>query len=204
MALNLAKMHAFIVKEVASKRSLRASMDRLIDKCAKGHPHADWKKLAALPYENLKELSKWIEKPFRSEPSRPRLAGLWFGLFNPCYDDETAADMYVCGSKRFHDRAGDNSWAVHPAWFPKHCDAHSSVLAKLYTIAYPEVGGLENDAEYPLCLAYASLAVRDLLRAADPSLFLGKSKSLGIAVGFDSGDFILVGKLSKSGLDPLS
>jgi hypothetical protein len=77
------------------------------------------------------------------------------------------------------------------------------VLAKLYKIAYRE-HGLGNDAEYPLCLAYGGLALRDLLRDADPSVFLGKSPSLGIAVGFDSGDFVLVGKLSKAGLVGLS
>jgi hypothetical protein len=77
------------------------------------------------------------------------------------------------------------------------------VLVKLYKVAYRK-DGLGNDAEYPLCLAYGSLAVRDLLRDADPSVLLGSSRSLGIAVGFDSGDFVLVGKLSKDGLVSLS
>jgi hypothetical protein len=35
-------------------------------------------------------------------------------------------------------------------------------------------------------------------------MFLGDSPSLGVAVGFDSGDFVLVGKLSKTGLDGVS
>lgn len=37
----------------------------------------------------------------------------------------------------------------------------------------------------------------------DPAELLGESTSLGIAVGFDSGDFVLVGRLVKSGLVPL-
>ena len=199
MALNLLTMHGVVAKEVASKRSLRESMDRIIAKCAKGHPHEDWEKIAALPYENLDDLREWIEKPFREESSKKKLAGLWFGLFNPVSSGKPVADIYVCGSTRFDPNPNDNSWAVGPDWWPESRDAHSSVLAKLYKIAYVK-DGLANDAEYPLSLAYGGLAVRELLRSAEPSLFLGKSPSLGVAVGFDDGDFVLVGKLSKTGL----
>ena len=82
MALNLATTHEFIVKELASKRSLRESMDRLIGKCSKGRAHADWDKLCTLPYEDLDDLREGIEKPFHLEPPQKKLAGLWFGLFN--------------------------------------------------------------------------------------------------------------------------
>jgi hypothetical protein len=109
----------------------------------------------------------------------------------------------VCGSTRFDQSPEDNSWAIGPDWWPEARYAHSAVLAKLYKIVYCK-DGLANDAEYPLCLAYGGLAVRELFRAADPTVFLGKSPSLGIAVGFDSGDFVLVGKLNKAGLDGLS
>lgn len=198
MALNFATIYRFIVKEIASERTLRESMDRIIAECAKGHPHDDWKKVAALPYENLDDLRSWIEKPFREEPPKERLAGLWFGLFNPDNAGETVADIYVCGSTRFNPDPGDNSWAVGPDWWPESKYAHSTVLANLYKIAYREAG-LANNAEYPLCLAYGGLAVRDLIKD-EPSKFLGKSPSLGIAVGFDSGDFLHVGKLSATGL----
>lgn len=203
MALNHATMHGFVAKEIASKRSLRESMDRIIGKGAKGHPHDDWEKLAALRYDNLDDLREWIEKPFREELSKKKLVGLWFGLFNPVYSRKPVADIYVCGSTRFNPSPHDNSWAVGPEWWPEGRYAHSLVLAKLYKIAYRK-DGLANDAEYPLCLAYGGLAVRDLLRDADPSVFLGKSSSLGVAVGFDSGDFVLVGKLSQAGLIGLS
>jgi hypothetical protein len=203
MAINLAAMHGFVVKELASKRSLRESMDRVIAKCSKEHPHVDWDKLRALPYDDLDDLREWIEKPFRYEPSRKTLAGLWFGLFNPIRDREPLADIYVCGSERFDRSPDDNSWAVGPQWRPEDRYANSSVLARVYRIASRK-GGLGNHAEYPLCLAYGGLAVRDLLRAGDPSLFLGSSSSLGVAVGFDSGDFVLVGKLSKQGLVAIS
>jgi len=199
MALNLASMHGFIVKELSSRRSLRQSMDRVIARCSKGRSHDDWDRLRALHYEDLDDLREWIEKPFRLEASRKKLAGLWFGLFNPVYDGKAVADIYVCGSKRFDPSPDDCSWAVGPDWWPENRYADASILARIYAIAYRK-GGLGNDVEYPLCLAYGALAVRDLIRSSDASLFLGSCSSLGVAVGFDSGDFVLVGKLTKGGL----
>ena len=46
-------------------------------------------------------------------------------------------------------------------------------------------------------------AVREVLASVESSLILGESDSLGIAVGFDSGDFILLGKLTHDGLIPI-
>jgi hypothetical protein len=199
MALNLAVMHRFIAKEVVSKRSLRDSMDRIISKGAKENHHKDWDKLQRLAYEDLDDLRDWIEKPFRLDSSSVKLAGLWFGLFNPIYKRNPVADIYVCGSTQFDSTPDDNSWAVDPDWCPEHRYAKSAILAKIYKIAYGK-GGLGNDAEYPLCLAYGCLAVRDLIQIMDPKLFLGLSSTLGIAVGFDSGDFIPIGTLTKRGL----
>jgi hypothetical protein len=207
MELDLLAMYEFVVTELAAERSVRESMDRVIAECAKGHPHEDWEKLRALPYEDLDHLRKWVVTPFRLDPPQCALAGLWFGLFQPIYMEKVVADIYVCGSTRFDPNPLDNSWAGDPEWVPEHRNARSTVLAQIYEIAYREDGmgnDLGNDAEYPLCLAYGGLAVRDLLRAIDPSIFLGSSPSLGIAVGYDSGDSVLVGMLSRTGLAAVS
>src|SRR6186713_2809797 len=119
MALNLAKAHGFVVNEVASTRTLRDSMDRIIAHCAEGRPHPDWDVLARLPYEDLEDLAAWIKKPFLEEPTMEKLAGLWFGIFNPVYSGETVADLYVCGSMRFDPSPHDNEWAVDPDWWPE-------------------------------------------------------------------------------------
>jgi hypothetical protein len=116
------------------------------------------------------------------------------------------ADVYVCGSERFDSASGDNSWAVGPDWRPLARCAKSAILAEIYGIAYgpranvaEQEGCLGNDAEYPLCLGYGAFAVREIIGHLEPSLILGESHSLGLAVGFDDGDFVLLGKLSASG-----
>jgi hypothetical protein len=152
----------------------------------------------------------WLQRPFRDEPPDWPLRGLWFGLYNPCYDGCTpAADLYVCGSERFYADPDDNDWVVGPRWWPEDRYARSAVLADVYRIAYRQGAGrderdgcLGNDAEYPRCLGYGALAVRALLGAVEPSQILERADEVGVAVGFDSGDFVLLGRMVRDGLVP--
>jgi hypothetical protein len=200
--LDLTLVHDWIETEFGKRQPIRESIDGLIARCSQARPHPDWEELKSIPFEDITKLRQWIERPFLLDPPPVHLAGLWFGLFNPIYNGEAAADMYVCGSTRFdpNDETGD--WATGPEWWPQHRYAQSSMLADIYKIAYRS-DGLGNDAEYPLCLAYGALAVRDLLSELNPELVLKSADSLGVAVGFDSGDFVLVGRLSRAGLTPL-
>jgi hypothetical protein len=210
VGIDLAQTHAWIVAELARRRSVADSMATLIDQCEAARPHPDWTKLRALPYGDLSHLLEWVQTPFREEPPEAPLQGLWFGLCNPCPDGHTpVADIYVCGSKRFDADPFDNSWAVGPDWWPDARNAGSAALADIYRIAHrqgagiaEQKAGLRNDAEYPLVLGYGAFAVRELLGLVDPALLLGSSESLGTAVGFDSGDFVLVGRLVRDGLAP--
>jgi hypothetical protein len=199
MVLELGKVHGWIVNELVRCRPVSDAMASFIARCEAAHPHPDWARLASLPYANLSPLVKWIQRPFREEPPARPLRGLWFGLFNPCLNGEPLADMYVSGSERFDSTPGSNAWAVHPYWWPESREAASVVLAAIYRIAYRD-GGLGNYAEYPLCLGYGAFAVRELLSLVDPAPILGDSDSIGVAVGFDSGDFVLLGELRRSGL----
>jgi hypothetical protein len=205
MGLDLAEMYDWIVAELARCRPIAVSMADLIDECEASCPHPDWDRLRALPYADLDPLAAWLQRPFREEPSIRTLRGLWFGLFNPIYDDKPVADLYVSGSVRFSPKHVE--WAVDPDWWPAARYARSAVLADIYRIAQrPGSSGVEwetrlgNDAEYPLCLGYAAFAVRELLGRVKPSLLLGDSPWLGVGVGFDSGDGIHLGKLGPSGL----
>lgn len=208
MGIDLAQMHDWIVAEFARRRPVADSMAALIEQCEEAKPHSDWAKMRVLPFADLMRLIKWVQEPFRHEPPTVPLRGLWFGLFNPCPDGRTpVADIYVCGSERFEPNHEDNSWAIAPDWWPEARYASSTVLADIYRIAYRQGSPvaeqkecLGNDAEYPLCLAYGAFAVREVLAGVDTSLILGESSSLGVAVGFDSGDFILLGELTPDGL----
>jgi hypothetical protein len=210
MGLSLGQMRDWIVEELSRCRPVSDSMASLIDSCETASPHPDWAKLRAVPYGDLSSLLEWLLLPFRVEPPTMPLKGLWFGLFEACYGRVTGTDIYFCGSERFDPDPKDKEWAVGPDWWPENRYARSDVLAKIYHIAHrrdlkpwERKGCLGNDAEYPLCLGYGAFAVRELLGQVDPSLLLGQSDSLGVAVGFDSGDFVLLGRFVLDGLAPI-
>ena len=80
----------------------------------------------------------------------------------------------------------------------------SECLRQIYAIAYPKRrkrrAALENDAEWSLCLAFSLFALQDLLKPMTPKDFRSKASRIGVVVGFDGGDFIKVGSVTKSGL----
>lgn len=200
MANNLGKMHGWIVDELNRSRSTGESMHALIDECESSYAHADWSRFRKLRFDDMAPLIQWVQELFRDEPPESPLLGLWFGICTPFRNGEPVTDIYVAGAERFEPDPNDNSWAVRPKWRSESRYAHSEVLAEIYRIAHRKKG-LQNDAKYPLCLGYGVFCVRDILSRLDPKLLLGKSNSMGIAVGFDSGDFVLLGKFTANGVE---
>jgi hypothetical protein len=199
MVLDLALIHPWIQNELTARRPVAEAMDRLIDRCERRRPHPDWADFRRLPFGDLFPVLEWLQRPFRDEPAGKMLRGLWFGLCNP-YNEvgEVVADIYVCGSTRFDPNPRSNEWAVGPDWLPDSRYAGSAVLANVYRIA-DRPKGLGNEAEYPICLGYAAFAVREMLNSLPPALILRDSASLGVAVGFESGDFVLLGEYGPGG-----
>lgn len=192
-AMDFAFNGEILARHVHGDQTIGDAMRAIIDECSARHPHGDWETLRALPYDDLSSLESWIIQPFILDPPPPTLAGLWFGMFLPIIDGETVMDIYVCGSERFIDNPNDNSWAVGPDWWPQWRYAESSVLAQIYRITNAE-GGVGFDAEYPLTLGYGSLAVKHLMQKHGANLLPSPAQPIGVAVGFDSGDFILLGR----------
>jgi hypothetical protein len=199
MKLNLATTRRWIIRELADTHGIDNTMRRIISRCREVCPHPDWDELARLPYDDVHDFQDWLPRPFELSPPTTILAGLRFGLFNPIYDRGIVADIYICGSTRFDPNPDNCDWAVGPDWWPEGRYAHSKILADIYKIAYREKG-LENDAEYPLCLAYGAAMVRGLLNSPDAQSFRRHCGTPGVAVGFDSGDFILLGRFTEEGI----
>ena len=193
---SLSRMFEFVEKEVRSKRTLEQSMQRVIEKCEKGRPHKDWNELREISFSS-ELFGKKVKMWFRNRKLKAEIKGLWFSIFCPSNGRYPIADLRLTGAGSFKADKNDNSWACDRTWQPES-RLYSLALESIYKIAYRK-NGLGNDAEYPLCLAYASLALRDVFQHYEPSVFLRNSKSIGVATGFDDGDFIVIGKLTESG-----
>jgi hypothetical protein len=72
----------------------------------------------------------------------------------------------------------------------------------MYREAYERSKGLGNDAEYPLGLTYSLLVSASLASNVPPSLWLGKQFRRLVAAGFDSGDILSIGQVTRSGFVP--
>ncbi|HEY8130331.1 MAG TPA: hypothetical protein VII12_00450, partial [Thermoanaerobaculia bacterium] len=118
--------------------------------------------------------------------------GVWIGIANYVVHGAETCDMHFIGSAAYDDK--DTDWAVHAQYRPEAGEAESAALHQIYQIAYETETSLGNDAEWPICLAYAVFAVAELLRGAS-SAFFGGGRKIGVSVGFDEGDFVVMRSL---------
>ena len=195
---SLSRIFDFIEKEVRSDRTLDQSMQRVFDRCEKRKSHKDWAKLYEVDL-NFELLNKKVKGWFRNRKLKAVIKGLWFSIFFPANGRYPIADLRLTGASSFWPDQDDNSWACDRSWQPE-TRAYSNTLESYCKIARQK-NGLGNDAEYPLCLAYSALVLRDIFRFNKPETFLRSSSSIGVGVGFDDGDFIILGTLTKSGFE---
>ncbi|MFC5459954.1 hypothetical protein [Massilia niabensis] len=179
-----------ILAAVAARGTIGQRMHTVIDECERQLPHADWEHMRRIDFDgDLPVLKGWLTDAWLGGAVRQGDQGLWFGLFNPATDDDsTTADLYVA-SGPVHD-SGSDAWRceiVHDG--VSYLD--SMVLAELCSLAYASKDGLENDAEYPLALAYGAIAACTAL--AQEPLPLALAGLGGAAAGFDSGDALFIG-----------
>ena len=199
MSISFNKTLETVYKCLQQDNTISADIETVISVNESQVPHNDWQRFRKLPYDDLTEMREWLENVLTNEPPDIELAGLWFGLFNPVYEnDEAVADIYICGGTEYDEDNMD--WACDPEYAPDEGYAHSEILKSIYQIAYTSKESLGNDAEYPMCLSYGAFAIKRLLNEINPELLIKGDKDIGLAVGFDDGDYIILGKLFKDGL----
>jgi hypothetical protein len=172
-------------------------MQALLVYCHKQYPWTGWGEIAKLDFEaDVAAMAKWLEGVLQSEPPPSTVKAFWFGIFNPVYDGVTTSDTYIARANEFDPDDESFDWACDPAYFPDDRYAHSQILHRIYQTVTGSPASLMG--EYILCPAYTAFAVRDLAKRLDKQLWLGNSKERGLAVGFDSGDAIILESLSRS------
>jgi hypothetical protein len=201
MSLNHSAIFAKIQELVASDRAVGACMGEIVTICSRDVPHADWPRLSALDYDrDVASLTSWVAGVFERQPAPFPIQGLWIGLCNPSENGKVWADMYVGSVAQYAADDEELSWLWKgKRHYPEDAYAHSASLRSIYQIGYDGGGGLGNNAEWPLCLAFGAFAVRSLLRGKTTRLVASIAPRIGVAVGFDSGDMLKVGELTNKG-----
>lgn len=196
MEHDLSAWYGEVPKALGTHASMRGGMEALLDYCDKQYRWKGWAKIGELDFDSdVAELEKWLNGVFKKEPPPSSVKAFWFGIFNPVYDGETTCDTYIAGTSEFDADDESFEWACGPDYLPDGRYAHSKILHRIYQT----VNGSPASAmgEYILCLGYTAFAVRELAKRVDKIFWLGKSKQRGLAVGFDSGDGVLLESVSR-------
>ncbi|MEX0676566.1 MAG: hypothetical protein WD063_05795 [Pirellulales bacterium] len=183
---------------IQERTSVSEGIASLLQLCNKLQPSPIWKKLSTLNFEgDCRQLAHWLKQLLIAEPPENEINGFWFGLFNPIVDGEPTAGLYLCGSTRFDPKREDPDWPCNPGYFPDGRYADSTVLDSIYKTAYEKKSDVSNFAEYVLCLGYVSLIAARWCRGAMQPMLLGNTPLRAVAVGFDSGDRLLIDVLRQ-------
>ena len=186
-------------------KSIGEYMSCLIDVHARKYPNGNWSPFCSIEYEREIHRLKYVWFPraiYGQPPARVPVAGLWFGLFLPIriteQGKETLADFYVSGTKEFCID-GNADWASVPIYVPEDECANSKVLASIYRLAHVADKGFGRiDYQY-LCVGFVAAAVAELLKDFDCSLIVGIEEPVGVAVGWNSGDPLYIGHMTRRG-----
>jgi hypothetical protein len=138
--------------------------------------------------EDVAAVQAQVEAAARRDPLPDGIDALWFGLFDAC-DDEGAAHIgyYVAGIRGFDSKDPDSRCS--PAWWPEGRYLECRALA---TIKLLEIQARDrSDPSARSFLGYAGQLGAALL----VSRFAGRAVAgqRQIVVGFDSGDYAVVG-----------
>ena len=194
--------------ELAFKKALQVirnvadpveAIQEMIEHCSSaGYPDF-WRAVRKLPFsKDLAALELWLKNLMESEPPPPKITAFWFGLFNPIdAAGQASCALYIAGSDNFSfEQENDEDWPCGPVYFPDGRYASSEVLKAVYLNAY-RADGPQVEGEF-FCLWYSAIAVAHLCRKNAATL-LQKAEKRAIAVGFDSGDILMVGRLTPAG-----
>lgn len=159
-------------------------MKKIIDTCTDIRPGKNWEIFSELEFSiEIETLSKHVVNTLKKEPPPFTEQGFWFGI-----SDDGSFSFAV--SNQYTDEEDNLDWIFEAdTHYPAERDFQSKIFQSIHHLSYDKTN-LENDAEYPLCLAYG-------LKLAQASMQYYKgvypNKKVGYSVGFDSGDFITLG-----------
>ncbi len=200
---DIAKSHDEVVAVLASGATVADGMARLIDFCADQETWRGWSALRKLVFAaDENRLERWLQGVLTKDPPQKSINAFWFGLFNPIVEDKATCGMYVAGSKDFDAADETFDWACGPDYFPNGRYADSKVLDEIYRKVDKAEGSVSEYGEYVLCLGFGGLIINTLADRIGPEIWLGNSKARAVAIGFDSGDGILLGSITKTGWHP--
>jgi len=207
---SLKDQYAYIQYLIQNKVTVDRGMASIVGICRRLYPHSVWDAIAKLDYQaDLTALSAWLTNLLSTEPPQKKIKAYYFGLYTESADEGSYCRLYLCGTEQFDPDDDSGDWACSPAYWPKKRYADSQVLRSISRLLRensktPEDHSNYIQADYLLCLGYATLATMYLAQTIQPELWLvapsgNNISSRAIAVGFDEGNILHIGMVTRQG-----
>ena len=201
MRVNPASVSERLLDLLGARTTVSELMAEIIGVCQDSFAHADWTRLAALDWSaDAEQVRRWVPRLLDQEPPQSELAGLWFGLVNPITAGTVRSDIHLVGTRDYDPDDADYEWTLTGIYYPD-AYANPSCLEQLYAIAYENEHGLRNDAEWALALAFGCAATAYALEPLSAVSVSAGGRRVGVAAGFDDGDFLALGELTRDGFE---
>lgn len=186
---------AWLEPLLSERLDVETAIRRFLRQCERWFPDVNWAELREVEVrQDFAQLAEWLTYVLATEPPRG-VRAFWFGLYDAEDDEHEYSGLYLSGSRKFRkerDVDGDCGWAVDPAYWPEARHSESKLLTEIHRVAIlADNDGLQ--ADYWGLLGCGTIMVSHLIRTVDRRLLLGRSLERAVAVGFDSGDNILLG-----------
>jgi len=188
---------------IRAKKPFNVGLREMTEWCSTHLPHDDWKKIQALDTsEDEEKALQWIPDVLKKCPCPFDIHALYFGLAEMANSkDEEFADLYVGFLGQYDPSDKEAQWVFgENRHYPEKGSFKVKTLKAAGLIFNCESGrGLGNEGNYMFSLSYTLLLVTSLMT---PDLYakIGtQEERIGILAGWDSGDLMRPGELTKTG-----
>jgi hypothetical protein len=193
---------------------VRSSMLEFLDMCERIQTRGPWRALRNIDWgADRHHATQWLNDLLDAYPIPLNVRGLWFAAPEVEYSKPST---WVVGSGNFDTK--DFDWACQKVWPPEIAPRRQrrpraqstfrlSALSQVQRIFHLEPRAKQTmkmlDAaqffRYALPLGYTIALLADVLPLVWPTLLLGGARRRGVACGFQSGDGVGLGWITKSG-----
>lgn len=199
---NMAQASGVVKTTVLSGKPMDECMADLLAYCAQAAPDPGWNTVGGIDLSVCqKSLEDWLDSTLTASPPGDNVRAYYFGIAEIVNGSDSMMRLYVCGADEFDPDDESMDWACDPVYWPESRYAPAETLAQ-FSGSLRVSRSARPVGEYVLSLGYACLATRDLMQSLNLALLLGSAGTRAVAVGFDEGDAIVLGQLTRDGFRP--
>lgn len=174
-----------------------AAVGRVVDICEASFPHDDWRLMRAMDWDaSAARVAAWLPETLATDPPAHPIRGLYVAAVNYVERGVRRSDLELMGTSAYDRDDREQDWLFTGSYYPS-AYARPRALFDMYALAYGRSDGLGNDAEWPLALSFACVAVAHAVRGG--LVIPGDTARLGLAAGFHGGDILTLGEVSRDG-----